>query len=75
MRAANAAAAPPLLPPAVMRRSYGLRVAPKTVLKVCEPAPNSGRLLLPSVMAPAARSRVTIRLSRSGTKSRYSGDP
>src|SRR6187431_1559900 len=37
-------AAPPLLPPHVFERSCGLRVAPKTSLKVCEPAPNSGVL-------------------------------
>src|SRR5215813_473626 len=39
---ASATAAPPLLPPQVLLRSYGLRVAPNTSLKVCEPAPNSG---------------------------------
>ena len=30
------------------------------MLNVCEPAPNSGVLVLPSVIAPAARMRVTI---------------
>ena len=30
-------------------------------LKVCDPAPNSGVLVLPTVSAPAARMRVTIR--------------
>src|SRR5262245_25953954 len=67
---ASAAAAPPLLPPQVFDRSYGLRVAPKTVLNVCDPEPNSGVLVLPSVIAPAARMRVTIGASRSGTRSR-----
>ena len=61
---ASATAAPPLLPPHVLPRSYGLRVAPNTALKVCEPAPNSGVLVLPSVTAPAARMRVTMRASR-----------
>src|SRR5438552_16456954 len=52
---ASATAAPPLEPPHVLVRSYGFRVAPNRVLNVCEPAPNSGVLVLPSVMAPAAR--------------------
>ena len=56
---ASATAAPPLEPPHVFVRSYGFSVRPKTSLKVCEPAPNSGVLVLPKVMAPAARSRST----------------
>ena len=47
--AATAAAAPPLEPPGVFVRSYGLRVAPKTALNVCEPAPNSGVFVLPMI--------------------------
>src|SRR5579863_8486325 len=39
---ARATAAPPEEPPQVFVRSQGLWVAPKTVLKVCEPEPNSG---------------------------------
>src|SRR6188474_1953122 len=58
---ASATAAPPLLPPQVLVRSYGFRVAPKTVLNVCEPAPNSGVLVFPSVIAPADRMRDTMR--------------
>src|SRR5690349_15208827 len=57
------AAAPPLLPPTVFTRLYGLCVAPKTGLNVFEPAPNSGVFVLPSVIAPAARIRVTISAS------------
>ncbi len=68
--AASAAAAPPLLPPQVLARSYGLQVAPKTALKVCDPAPNSGVLVLPMTMAPAARRRSTSRASAAGTWSR-----
>jgi hypothetical protein len=64
---ASATAAPPLLPPQVRLTSQGLRVAPKTRLKVCDPAPNSGVLVLPSVTAPAARMRATIVASRVGT--------
>ena len=38
--------------PGVFVRSYGLRVAPKTALNVCEPAPNSGVFVLPITIAP-----------------------
>ena len=56
IRQASAAAAPPLEPPAERVVSHGLRVAPKTGLNVCEPAPHSGVLVLPTMIAPAARS-------------------
>ncbi len=75
MRAASAAAAPPLLPPALRLRSYGLRVAPNTGLTVCEPAPNSGVFVLPRLIAPAADIRSTCSASKSGTLSANSGDP
>src|SRR5262252_10029100 len=39
---ATATAPPPVLPPQVFVRSYGLRVAPNTGLNVCEPKPHSG---------------------------------
>src|SRR5512143_125505 len=55
IRAASVTAAPPLLPPHVRVVSYGLRVAPKTRLNVCDPAPNSGVLVLPIAIAPALR--------------------
>src|SRR6202000_1129770 len=42
----SAAPAPPLLPPAERSGAHGLPVAPKTSLKVCEPTPNSGVLVL-----------------------------
>ena len=51
---AKATDAPPLLPPHVFVRSYGLSVVPKTSLNVCDPAPNSGVFVLPITMAPAA---------------------
>ena len=56
-----------LLPPQVFAGSYGLRVAPNTALNVCDPAPNSGVFVLPTVMAPAARILVTMSASRVGT--------
>src|SRR3954469_14587023 len=42
---ANATAAPPDDPPQVFATSYGLCVAPNTLLNVCDPAPNSGVLV------------------------------
>ena len=75
MRAASATAAPPLLPPQVRVGLYGLRVAPKTRLNVCDPAPNSGVFVLPTAMAPAARMRSTIRSSLSGTLSANRVEP
>jgi hypothetical protein len=32
-------------PPHVFVKSYGLRIAPKTLLNVCDPASNSGELI------------------------------
>ena len=75
MRAASAAAAPPLLPPALRLRSNGLRVAPNTRLTVCEPAPNSGVFVLPRLIAPAPDIRSTTSASKSGTWSANSGEP
>src|SRR5262245_56521189 len=66
---AKATAAPPLLPPQVLVRSYGLSVAPNTSLNVCEPAPNSEVLVLPMMIAPAAFSLSTKRVSSVGMKS------
>src|SRR3954464_6463923 len=63
----RAHAAPPLEPPTVRERSNGLRVAPNTGLNVFEPAPNSGVFVFPMVIAPAARSRLTINASLVGT--------
>ena len=75
MPVASATAAPPLLPPAERVRSYGLRVVPKTGLNVWEPAANSGTLVLPSAIVPAARSRAMIRSSESGTLPARIGEP
>ena len=65
----------PLLPPQVFVGSYGLRVAPNTALKVCDPAPNSGVFVFPSVMAPARRSRSTMRAVSSGTWCSKASEP
>ena len=67
MPVASATAAPPLEPPQVSAGFHGFRVAPNTALKVLPPAPNSGVLVLPSTMAPAALRRSTISASSVGT--------
>ena len=72
---ARATAEPPDEPPALSAGSNGLPVAPHTILRVLAPAPNSGMLVLPTTIAPAARTRATMVLSCSGTKSRNSGEP
>ena len=69
MPQASATAAPPLLPPQVLVVSYGFSVAPNTGLNVCDPAPNSGVLVLPTRIAPARRIRSTSSESSAGTKS------
>lgn len=52
MPVASAAATPPLDPPALRVGSCGLRVGPNSGLVVCEPAANSGTLILPTRTAP-----------------------
>src|SRR2546427_11742382 len=64
---ASATAPPPVEPPGVSAGFQGLRVTPKPSLKVLAPAPNSGVLVLPSTMAPAAFRRATTSASSSGT--------
>ena len=65
----------PLLPPLVRDGSQALPVEPYTALKVLEPKPNSGVLVLPMTMAPAAFIRATCRLSCAGKKLRCTRDP
>src|SRR5206468_8872868 len=61
-RAASAAAPPPVEPEAESAVFQGLRVAPNTLFTVFAPAPNSGVLVLPRTIAPAAFSlRTTSR--------------
>ena len=64
---ARLTAAPPLLPPQVFVKSKGFFVAPNTALKVCDPAPNSGALVLPRQIAPALLIRSTRIASCAGT--------
>jgi hypothetical protein len=59
MPVASATAAPPEEPPQVRRVSQGLRVMPKTSLKVLAPAPSSGVFDLPKTTAPRLSSRST----------------
>ena len=57
--AATAAALPPLDPPGTRAGSWGLRVGPKAEFSVEEPMANSSRLVLPTITAPAPRTRST----------------
>ena len=59
MPVANAAASPPLDPPAVLVPSNGLRVTPCSPDSVCTRRPMSGRFVRASGIAPAARRRST----------------
>ena len=67
MSVASATAEPPDEPPALSIGLNGLPVAPHTGLRLFEPAPNSGTLVLPTTTAPAARTRPTMTLSWLGT--------
>src|SRR5579871_5043304 len=57
--AAQAAAAPALLPPGVCPRFHGLRVIPVSGLSPIAFQPNSGVVVLPRITAPASLSRAT----------------
>jgi hypothetical protein len=74
-RSASATAAPPLLPPALTEASQALGVGPNSGLKVCDPSPNSGMLVLPTTMQPAAFMRATYTLSTAGRAFFSSGEP
>jgi hypothetical protein len=56
---ASAAADPPLDPPGVRSRFQGERLTPWTRFLVIAVKPNSGVFVLPTTIAPAARSRST----------------
>ena len=57
MPAATAAAAPPEEPPVVRSRSHGLRVGPNRRASVVGRMPYSGKVVVPTMMNPASRSR------------------
>src|SRR5881275_1390635 len=70
MPAAQAAAAPALLPPGVRSGFHGLRVMPVNGLSPIAFQPNSGVVVLPRMIAPVSRSRaVAGASSASGTGS------
>ena len=69
MPAATAAAAPPDEPPVVRVGSHGLRVAPNRRGSVVGTMPNSGRFVVPTMIAPASRRRVTPIQSNGAMKS------
>ncbi len=66
MPAAMAAADPPLDPPGVRSGFHGLRLTPKTRFFVRPVKPNSGVLVLPTMIAPAAFNRATCTESAQG---------
>ena len=66
---------PPVDPPQVSEVFQGLRVRPKTSLKVLPPAPNSGVFDLPITMPPLRSMRSTSGLDFSGTWSAKIGEP
>ena len=74
MPVATATAEPPDDPAGVSAGFHGLRVAPNSALLVFAPVANSGMLVLPSTIAPAALSRRTTSASSAGTKSLNSGE-
>ncbi len=59
IRAATAAADPPLDPPGVRPSDHGLRVGPKAEFSVDDPIANSSQFVFPTMTAPAATSRST----------------
>ena len=59
MRAATAAADPPLEPPGIRARSQGFRVTPNAEFSVDDPIANSSQFVLPTRIAPAASRRST----------------
>ena len=59
MPSAAATAAPPLLPPGVIRVSHGLQVVPVSGLSVTPFQPNSGVVVSPRNTAPCSFMRAT----------------
>ncbi len=61
----NAAPLPPEEPPGDQSGAHGLRVSPKSRFDANPSKANSGRFVLPTTIAPAARRRATASQSRS----------
>ena len=59
IRAATAAALPPLEPPGMRSRSHGFRVTLKALFSVEEPIANSSMFVLPMMIASSRRSLST----------------
>src|ERR1700686_4515683 len=72
---ATATADPPEDPAGLNAGFQGLRVTPNPSLNVLAPAANSGVLVLPSTMAPAALRRRTSSASSAGILSLNGGEP
>ena len=66
IRHASATAAPPLEPPAERSSPHGLRVVPYTRVERVRAGAELGRVRLADATAPAARMRLTSRLSARG---------
>ena len=73
--AASAAAEPPLEAPEMRVVSQGFIDSPPTLLWERGHMANSGMLVLPTITAPAARSRAATAPSAAGTKSSKRRDP
>ncbi len=73
--AATAAAEPPLEPPGVRPVSHGLRVTPHVTDSVNGQRPSSGIVVLPTMTAPAARSRATTAASSGAGARERAGTP
>src|SRR5688572_32980878 len=67
IRAATAAADPPLDPPGMRSVAHGLRVAPNAEFSVDEPIANSSQFVLPITSAPAASRRSMTAASYGGS--------
>ena len=74
-QAARAAAAPPLEPPGVRSVFQGLRPGSPNRFPHAPTRPNSGKLVLPSMMAPASSTLSTMAALLSGTRSLNSSEP
>ena len=67
IRAATAAADPPLVPPGIRSSAHGLRTGPNAEVSFDEPIANSSQLVFPTITAPARSRRDTTVASYGGT--------